>query len=399
MISKVITNETNNETPIIVDSLSDFIQAISIVTKGTELYKQVIEQFIQNINNCSDKNKAWEYYTLTFLSNASRSIFFTLSNFIGKIAQKQCKELIDLHTSIHNAVEKNFSNAEIILKNFSHISSHSAEQLLFDYNISEEKKILPMQVYYRGESSKNWKTLPSVMRDDQLFSRESFFYHEIQVRSPKEFEHLTHLSKLATMQHFNVPTRLLDITSNPLNALYFACEGDDQIEQDGKVMFFPTMQGSMSYSDSDKALVLSSLAPLSHYEKFNIEQEIRKSTKDAYTDDSTSPFLNKLFLEICTEKPAFQRRIKFGDILNPLFVQPNMTNPRIANQQGAFLLSGLSFDRDEAEKRIKDFISPIHIIIPANRKNFILKELNSIGINQATIYPNIDKIAEYLKRL
>ena len=76
-----------------------------------------------------------------------------------------------------------------------------------------------------------------------------------------------------------------------------------------------------------------------------------------------------------------------------------MTNPRIANQQGAFLLSGLSFDRDEAEKRIKDFISPIHIIIPANRKNFILKELNSIGINQATIYPNIDKIAEYLKRL
>lgn len=44
-------------------------------------------------------------------------------------------------------------------------------------------------------------------------------------------------------------------------------------------------------------------------------------------------------------------------------------------------------------------MSSTHIIIPANKKASILKELDSIGINQATIYPNLDKIAGYLKNL
>ena len=107
--------------------------------------------------------------------------------------------------------------------------------------------------------------------------------------------------------------------------------------------------------------------------------------------------LNKFFLEICSEKPAFQRRIKFGDLLTPLFVQPNMINSRITNQQGAFLLSGLTLNDDETEEKIKDRMSKIHLIIPAEKKTSILRELDSIGVNQATIYPNLDKIAGYLK--
>ena len=71
----------------------------------------------------------------------------------------------------------------------------------------------------------------------------------------------------------------------------------------------------------------------------------------------------------------------------------------MVNQQGAFLLSGLTFNDDDAESKIKDHMSPTHIVIPASRKAAILKELDSIGINQATIYPNLDKIAGYLKGL
>ena len=136
---------------------------------------------------------------------------------------------------------------------------------------------------------------------------------------------------------------------------------------------------------------------MSSYEKFSIWEEINKSSRDTYNDDYESMCLNKLFLEICSEKPAFQRRIKFGDLLTPLFVQPNMINSRITNQQGAFLLSGLTLNDDETEDKIKDRMSPTHFIIPADRKASILRELDSIGINQATIYPNLDKIAGYLK--
>ena len=42
-------------------------------------------------------------------------------------------------------------------------------------------------------------------------------------------------------------------------------------------------------------------------------------------------------------------------------------------------------------------MSQIHIIIPADKKASILRELDAIGINQATIYLNLDKIAGYLK--
>lgn len=236
-----------------------------------------------------------------------------------------------------------------------------------------------------------------MFRENSYNSRESFYFHEIQARAPKEFENLSHLDKLVTMQHYETPTRLLDLTSNPLNALYFACERQKDVSDDGKVMLFPVMPGSISYGDSDKALILSSLAPLSSFEKFNILDEINKSDRDTYSDDYESIYLNKLFLEICSEKAAFQRRIKFGDLLTPLFVQPNMINSRITNQQGAFLLCGLTLNEDEAEKKIKDRMSQIHLIIPADKKASILRELDSIGINQASIYPNLDKIASYLK--
>ena len=61
------------------------------------------------------------------------------------------------------------------------------------------------------------------------------------------------------------------------------------------------------------------------------------------------------------------------------------------------MLSGLTLNDDEAEEKIKDRMSDIHLIIPADKKVSILRELDSIGINQATIYPNLDKVAGYLK--
>ena len=39
------------------------------------------------------------------------------------------------------------------------------------------------------------------------------------------------------------------------------------------------------------------------------------------------------------------------------------------------------------------------IIIPKEKKKDILKQLNSIGINKGTIYPNMEQVAAYLKSL
>lgn len=396
MIAKTIKDK---EEPVEISSLGEYIKAIKDVTSGTDLYRDVVYQFIKKIKKASTEKhgKSWEYYSSTFLMREAQNIFFALSNFIDKIALAHKKSLVEIYAVIQDSIKSYCNQPDEVLKNSFDLFGQGIEFILFDFQIPEERQILPIQVFYRGESSKYWRTLPSVFRENSYNSRESFYFHEIQARAPKEFENLSHLEKLVTMQHYGTPTRLLDLTSNPLNALYFACERQKDVSDDGKVMLFPVVPGSTSYGDSDKALILSSLAPLSSYEKFSIWEEINKSSRDTYNDDNESMCLNKLFLEICSEKSAFQRRIKFGDLLTPLFVQPNMINSRITNQQGAFLLSGLTQNDDEVERKIKDRMSKTHFIIPADKKASILRELDSIGINQATIYPNLDKIAGYLK--
>lgn len=97
--------------------------------------------------------------------------------------------------------------------------------------------------------------------------------------------------------------------SNPLNALYFACERQKDISDDGRVILFPVMSGSISYGDSDKALILSSLAPLSSYEKFSIWEEINKSHQDIYNDDCECVYLNKLFWKFARRNLLFNEEL------------------------------------------------------------------------------------------
>lgn len=397
---KMKTN-TENEDAIVINSLGNYIHIISKLTKGTELYAQVINQFIECVNKKAREkhSKAWEYYSSTFLAREAQNIYYALVNLIDRVAPAHKNKLIEIYSSIYETIGKYYDNPENILKNIPDLFYQGIDFLLYDFKIPEEKQVFPIQIYYRGESSEKWRTLPSVLRENAYNPRESFYYHEIQVRSPKDFENQTHLNKLATMQHYGAPTRLLDLTSNSLNALYFACADEKQMSVDGKVSLFPVMPGSISYADSDRALILSCLPTLTSLEKISILDDINKCRIDTYNDDCECPCLNKLFLEICSEKSSFQRRIKFGDLLTPLLVQPNMINPRIMNQQGVFLLSGITFNDDDAENKIKAHMSQTHITIPANRKASILKELDSIGVNQATIYPNLDKIAGYLKSL
>jgi len=116
-------------------------------------------------------------------------------------------------------------------------------------------------------------------------------------------------------------------------------------------------------------------------------------------------YLKKLLHYIREDKSYFKPIINPNDIAKILAVKPKLDNPRIVRQQGAFLIFGVepSFDHNttkpmpEIEKEWIIKGNNNKIIIKNSKKESILKELDKLGINKSTLFPEIDKVADYIK--
>lgn len=99
-------------------------------------------------------------------------------------------------------------------------------------------------MYFRGVSNRDYKLTPSIGRGKKI-SLEALI--NIERGMLKQFKlravpFLTHNPKndwewLMLGQHHGMPTRLLDWTSNPLVALFFACFGNEEF--DGAIFALP----------------------------------------------------------------------------------------------------------------------------------------------------------------
>ena len=113
---------------------------------------------------------------------------------------------------------------------------------------------------YRGHSKTSYKLQPSVFRALYARKSERNIIRELITMHPDEFRSdVSTLEILVRMQHFSLPTRLLDVTLNPLSALFFACK--ENFERDGQVVQIAASNKILKYYDSD---AVSCVANLSH---------------------------------------------------------------------------------------------------------------------------------------
>ena len=296
-------------------------------------------------------------------------------------------------------------NAEFVVADEIVYNAHSChveiinsveEYAQYTFSLKEENS--DETLFYRGHSLLDYALVPGIKRKRSWFTNESIMYQELLVRCAQNFTHCqTHLEYLVEMQHYGLPTRLLDITENPLVALYFACCSNR--EHIGEVIVLTTGQDHVRYAKSDTAALLAALPTLNYREQAQLYRLCMNGLPEA-EDAEYQELAGKLASEVKSRNPAFEPRIRKSDITGHVFVTPIRNNQRIMKQDGSFIICGLTGEGGDSDNldslRCKDSEGK-QLVLVINDKETILKELDTLSINRATLFPEIDDVAEYLK--
>jgi hypothetical protein len=120
----------------------------------------------------------------------------------------------------------------------------------------------------------------------------------------------------------------------------------------------------------------------------------------ALTDFNSNGEIRYLLHEIKNEKPYFEPEIKKEHLESVVCVKPKMDNPRIIRQDGAFFLFGVNGIKNKpaiVPDKYNATIGSERILIIGREKKKIRDQLKALGITKGTIYPEIEKVAEFIK--
>ncbi|MBE5883835.1 MAG: FRG domain-containing protein [Lachnospiraceae bacterium] len=363
------------------------------VEEATKKLGEVLEKLVwaeETIDNYIEF--AIVYYVYKALSTNEKKEDFTRNILRAWIEQEQQSvnaEMYDMDLRISNGII--FDNNIVEL----HIVSTINQYIMLLDKVAESKD----KLFFRGHSNVSYQLIPSVFRRQDWIENEKLMYQELLINCANDFNQIEgHLATLAEMQHYGLPTRLLDVTQNPLVALYFACEGADN--NSGEVIAFRVRREDIKYPQSDTVTILASL-PLFTYEE---QKDFYEKSISYYGKvEDFNKDIERLVHEVRMERPGFVGKIQQEDLRKCIVVIPSKNNRRLEKQEGAFIVCGLLEEHygnkkkntiDEMRVRSKEGKKLVCII---NGKDKILRQLNSLGINKSKVYPEIDDVADYIK--
>jgi hypothetical protein len=245
----------------------------------------------------------------------------------------------------------------------------------FVKRISEIKSVHTPVTWYRGHSDQTYRLVPTIGRSLKYnrkkltcsLEQERLLLHRFRRRVyPLVGRIMNEWEAMFLARHYELPTRILDWTRLPLVGLYFACSKNQDRDADVWAM--------VRFDDGEHDLDVLRVAmdegktsPLTFFEPRSNANDVRGRTDDAVK------------------------------IIHPVY-----NSPRIVSQDGVFTLhsdpsrplddyAGALFDDDRL-----DVSHLLRIRIPYQAKPAIIIDLDTLGINRRTIFPDLDGIARHL---
>ena len=322
---------------------------------------------------------------------------YLIKSQLGKKNNKNTTTLVSLAT---NYIKRKFPKIKIINSRYFYNDSQIDLIVIKNLNdfinasnniqkqINEKEKL---NIYYRGHCNYTYNLVPSIYRDDYI-NNEHKMYRDILIRNPEEFSHTkSTFEKLTIMQHYGLPTRLLDVTKNPLVALYFACEKSNEDNNPAEVLIFNPSINDIKYYDSDTVCILSNLAKCERTLKYAEREDINTNNEGG-----------RLLHLIKEDKPHFINNIDPKDFNRTLIVKPINNNNRVKRQSGHFFIFGFNQEvtnPSELDCFLKIDKKTIKILIEPNAMKSIMQELDHININRESLFPEIEKGTSYIKEI